>query len=225
LCALLLLIPAAEAGTRDAPEVSDPRGDVTIWPSVPARGPVADAADLVAAWIEDWNATGMTVYIQVAGLSGIEPAGAVPTYSAQYALVFNSTENPEGFQVMAMRGGSVYTGNPLGAWRYGGYDLGSMDWTELEGSVDAAAGLIRIDVPASFLRNETTASHFRAAAWINTAYGDPQWNDWAESDAVLTIAVPPAPVPEAEAEPQAQAVPGALWVAVAALALVALRRR
>jgi hypothetical protein len=129
------------------------------------------------------------------------------------------------------------SGQPAGGWRFGGYNLASTVWTEFTGSVDAGSGTIRIDVPASFFGdhgNQTgpvTAQGFHAEAWISTAYADPQWGDWAQSDAVLAMATAAPPTTLAEKAPapaDAQVMPApslALLVVPLAAAALILRRR
>ncbi len=50
LVMLLFLAPAADAGTQDDPEVTDPAGDVERWPGVPTHDPTVD---MIGIWFEE----------------------------------------------------------------------------------------------------------------------------------------------------------------------------
>lgn len=93
LTVVLLLAPAAMAGTEDDPEVRDPGGDASI-PLTPTPG-AQDALDIVAAWVEEGNET-VTFSWKVAALA--EP-GSNDRF--EYSLEF--IVGPTGFLVQVWR--------------------------------------------------------------------------------------------------------------------------
>lgn len=189
LFALLVLLACAglaEAGSKDQPELADGGGDVVVYPEAPGAGPLADAVDLRAVWFEQETATTVDVVFLLTDLSSTTRTGNDPFHSIQYAFRFDVSSSDHVFEARADDSGVVYSGSPTGAWRHQVYDETDGNWTVVDGQTDESHSTIRVTLPKLLIgapEPGDVARNFTAQAWSSEAYGDPQWDDWAEAPA------------------------------------------
>lgn len=143
LLAALLAIPAAQAGTADAPDITDPAGDVAS-PVGPGVSPCDPGIDVLAFWAE-WTDAGVLVHYRFSDLSVVEQFGPVFDTAGRcfysyvdFEAVFAGKPFSDSIYV-------DYVGSPAFAtgWRF--YFHGSGD--DLQGSVDVAASQIAVLLP------------------------------------------------------------------------------
>lgn len=227
MLAAFLLLATSGAAAEPILAGTDPAGDVIVWPAAPVVGPGADALDVLGFAIESWTPDGMRISMAVADAGAMDAAQTVdPAYSAQYAVLL-VLDGGDRMQVMGVHSGALYQGTT--PWRFGGYDHAG-EWQELTGSVEGDTFLV--DVPAAFLGHPgagAEVTEFYAQAWGSYALADPQWTDWASTEATATMpgtmAEGPAPSPAPSAAKQESPGLALLPLAAGLLALAALRRR
>lgn len=133
LVALLVVasVPAASAGSRDAPEVADAADDC-------AYAPGNEYADIVAAWISDETAMDFLVNVQLSGW--LEQAGGYAGYTIQF------THQGVQWGVVAF----FDTVNGGWEWNTGYIDVatGQMrDFNQTQGAFDASTATMAIVFP------------------------------------------------------------------------------
>lgn len=82
----LLLLPGTSAGSQADPELTDPTGDVRTLQDLPMSGPIADRADIVAAWVGAENETHVELHLQVASMAPIPGTQSPPWIQFSYSV-------------------------------------------------------------------------------------------------------------------------------------------
>lgn len=148
--ALILLVPAAHAGTADNPEITDATGDTFVWPNAPGVGPLADAMDLTAVWVTYEDDT-VSFHMEVVDLTAVAATRNNPVGDHRWWVEFqpletsNQTLHTDPWEVrLFLSQGSVYATS---------FTLANADGirTDVSGEMDMEANQIRIDVPIEML--------------------------------------------------------------------------
>lgn len=143
---VLAAVPGVAAGNAQQPEITDPPGDVGLWPAedvVLAPSGTGDGVDLLGAWIEGETPAGFATVIHVSDLSRASGTGQRFAYSFWFTV--NGTQH--GYSTFSQRSGDHWS-FILGEWE-GTTAVGTGE--ELNGSADLAESTIRVWVPKSLL--------------------------------------------------------------------------
>lgn len=150
LCAFLVAVPVAHAGTAASPDITDPAGDVLYEDPVPPPHPCVPAVDLLSLWVE-WTAEGAAFHYTFDDLAPVEDhpeqdlAGRCFYSYTDFVLQrADGTEFVDALYVDHWANPAFATG-----WRFYLHEAGD----EAVGTVDVAAGTIDVVVPMAALGN------------------------------------------------------------------------
>lgn len=150
-----LLVPAVSAGSPESPEVTDPAGDVDAYPGVPVPPGTADGVDVVATWFHDETDASVQVTMKVTKLEMLPAAGTVPMSMLRLGTRFSTPYIPtdsDEYWDNTWVASATYSS---GAWRARlqppSVDGMSPDATDLDMTVDEAAGTVTLTLPRDLL--------------------------------------------------------------------------
>lgn len=154
------------------PEVRDPAGDVLRGFTALANDDLAQALDVLQAWVTKGTDGSVWSHVQVADLRVVPTLAKTPSFSAQYAFSFAADA---AYQVHA----SV-SGHDGGQWDCSVLDGSTDEWTDTEGYVDTEGGVVHVrfsDAAAQAFRAESVLPPFSGQAWGNLEADDEQTHD------------------------------------------------
>lgn len=186
---LLVLVPAAHAGSAADPEARDDAGDATSWPGAPTPEPMAGPIDFDAVWIEEETADHLVVALHLADLSFLDTMASNPDYVYSVAVGFDlSTYERCNDDWAAFEARATFWGDPLApetrfdVYRHEPDDECEVEADDADGDIDIATDTVRITVPRGALDSPRAGTELlldRIDVWTSFPYPMGASDIWA----------------------------------------------
>lgn len=150
---VVMLAPLVCAGSQDEPEVRDDPGDADYAGLVPMPGgPVGDAVDILAVWVDGETADSITLSMAVKDAAGVDVMAADPEFDQRYYVRFETTASLATGQYWFVAR-YIWGLGGLDRWFLWTYDADGEDLGEVEiaGSLDLERSVFVFPIPRAAL--------------------------------------------------------------------------
>ncbi len=173
--------------------VKDPEGDVNRG-SDSYDGPGAASTDIRHACVADGGAD-VFFELALADLGELQDELQHDGFHAQYALSFTPDPEAEGYSARATYGGSDYTGEAGGAWRFSVHDKAADEWPEAVGHAVENSLVWQVPKDLIGVDGEASLTQWRASTW-NSYESLDQYGDHADGRSAYRVSAPSSGAPQ-----------------------------